>query len=538
MEKRYKFIAKNVVFLICVYVDTINCTPLNLTDPNVCPRRVAIRSHSVNETKLIIECCPDYVNQNGKCQACPAGKYWQDCLLPCMSNYHGVQCKKQCNCAYYQICDPVHGCVCNTGYTGSECSNACPSGRYGMNCSEECFCEHEAKCDTVTGDCLCSAGWLGDHCTSACPAGTYGLNCKDECFCAHDAECDPVTGGCLCTARWYGDHCTKDVEQFDGLTGECIQCNLESEKGECTSHKGKCIYRSKATCIGKRINFEQSGTRVVTGEAYKMTKIMNMLILKKKRRYQRKLSNDSQSIRGGDLIRMNVRGYGHRFYRFVSLFLYGIENHHNKIRQETVKYMKGHKDTFLPLIDENFDLHMVHQSMTDGTIELWATEAEITAVSEMKEHLVRYLHRRGKGRWFQTAQVINLTKKEENSLKDILKDDNIVIRPADKGSGIIVIDKEEYFEKLEEEITNYDTYSKTEGTRLMKLQKKVKLLVNRMNKKGSISGEMKTYLISKYPHPAKFKGNSKIHNQNKPYRTIVNGIGTATKRRVEIAKKE
>ncbi|CAC5396935.1 MEGF10_11 [Mytilus coruscus] len=311
------------------------------------------RNYSVTEKQLILECCPDYVNQNGKCQACPAGKYGRDCSLPCMPNYHGVQCKKLCNCADYKKCDPVYGCVCDTGYTGSECSNECPSGRYGVNCSEECFCEHEAKCNTVTGDCLCSAGWLGDHCTS----------------------------------------------------------------------------------------------------------------------------------------------------------------------------------------DKNFDLRMVHQSMTDGTIESWATEAEITAVCEMYnytifvktkideivawiryspinstnnnkrwiaiEHLQNHFNllrfkqkknvyvsrfilqratfknKSSKGRrreWSQTAQVINLRKKEEeNALNDILKDDNIVIRPADKGPGIVVIDKEDYFEKLEEEIKNNDTYSETEGARHMKLQKKVKL---------------------------------------------------------------
>ncbi|VDI75886.1 Hypothetical predicted protein [Mytilus galloprovincialis] len=59
-----------------------------------------------------------------------------------------------------------------------------------------------------------------------------------------------------------------------------------------------------------------------------------------------------------------------------------------------------------------------------------------------------------------------------------------------------------------------------------------------MKKEGSISGEMKTYLIPKHPHPAKLKGNPKIHKQNKPYRTIVNGIGTATEKIAEIAEKE
>ncbi|CAG2211803.1 unnamed protein product [Mytilus edulis] len=133
---------------------------------------------------------------------------------------------------------------------------------------------------------------------------------------------------------------------------------------------------------------------------------------------------------------------------------------------------------------------------------------------------------------------INLTTKEENALKDILQDDDIVIRPADKGSGIVVINKEEYFKKLEEEITNNDTYSETEQNTTHQITKKVKSLVNRMKKEGSISGEMKTYLIPKHPHPAKLKGNPKIHKQNKPYRTIVNGIGTATEKIAEIAEKE
>ncbi|XP_052073176.1 platelet endothelial aggregation receptor 1-like [Mytilus californianus] len=275
MEKRYRFIAKNVVFLIFAYVDTLNCTPLKSTDPNVCPRRVTISSHSVNQTQWIIECCPDFFNQNGKCQACPAGKYGKDCSLSCMPNYYGVQCKTQCNCTDNKKCDPIHGCVCKTGFTGSECSNACTSGTYGVNCSKKCLCEHNAECYPVTGDCLCSAGWFGDHCTKACQSGRYGVNCSEECFCAHDVECDPATGDCFCPAGRFGPHCTKecpigkfgkncseicacsDVEQCDVLTGECIQCNPESDKGECNSHKvevnnlnsGQNSYKSKDTVI-------------------------------------------------------------------------------------------------------------------------------------------------------------------------------------------------------------------------------------------------------------------------------------------------
>lgn len=42
METRYKLIANNIVFLIFALVGTTNCASLNLTDANVCPRRVTV----------------------------------------------------------------------------------------------------------------------------------------------------------------------------------------------------------------------------------------------------------------------------------------------------------------------------------------------------------------------------------------------------------------------------------------------------------------------------------------------------------------
>ncbi|VDI19835.1 Hypothetical predicted protein [Mytilus galloprovincialis] len=144
-----------------------------------------------------------------------------------------------------------------------------------------------------------------------------------------------------------------------------------------------------------------------------------------------------------------------------------------------------------------------------------------------------------KKEWSETAQINkSYNERRKRSIKDILQDDDIVIRPEDKGSGKVVIKKEEYFKKLEEDITNNDIYCETEQNTTHQITKKVKSLVNKMKKEGLISGEMKTYLISKHPHPAKLKGNLKIHKQNKPYRTIVNGIGTATEKIAEIAEKE
>ncbi|CAG2222705.1 unnamed protein product [Mytilus edulis] len=289
MEKRYKCFVTNVVFLICAYVDIMKCSPLKFTDPYVCPRK-ATMSHPMNQTQWIIECCPNFVNKNGNCQACPAGYFGKDCWQPCLPNYYGVQCKQTCNCtimcpsgthgvnctdecfcAHDADCNPITGdCLCPAGRVGPHCTKECPSGKYGVDCRNECLCAHNAECDPVTGDCLCSIGWFGDHCTSACPSGRYGMNCKEECFCAHDANCDPVTGGCICPTGRFGCHCTKvcpngtfgnncsgicacsAVEQCDVQTGKCIQCNLESDNGGCNfnkdCHQGYYDYNLNYSC--------------------------------------------------------------------------------------------------------------------------------------------------------------------------------------------------------------------------------------------------------------------------------------------------
>ena len=45
--------------------------------------------------------------------------------------------------------------------------------------------------------------------------------------------------------------------------------------------------------------------------------------------------------------------------------------------------------------------------------------------------------------------VMNISKEEERAFRDLLKDDSIIIRPADKGSGITVLNRKDYINELE-----------------------------------------------------------------------------------------
>ena len=41
-----------------------------------------------------------------------------------------------------------------------------------------------------------------------------------------------------------------------------------------------------------------------------------------------------------------------------------------------------------------------------------------------------------------------------------MTDDDIVIRPADKGSGIVVLDRSDYLARLQDEVSDDSTYKK------------------------------------------------------------------------------
>ena len=72
-----------------------------------------------------------------------------------------------------------------------------------------------------------------------------------------------------------------------------------------------------------------------------------------------------------------------------------------------------------------------------------------TYIEEVKDDLLNGLHRNFK---------MNITPSEEKAMKDLLNDPTIIIRPADKCSGIVILDVNSYAENLKQEIHDNSTY--------------------------------------------------------------------------------
>ena len=127
---------------------------------------------------------------------------------------------------------------------------------------------------------------------------------------------------------------------------------------------------------------------------------------------------------------------------------------------------------------------------------------------------------------------------EEVALQDLLSDSSIVIRPCDKGSGICILDSEDYIEKIECELKDSSTYKQTDHDLTEEITRKVEKLVNKLRRKNYITDEIKRYMLPKNVRPGQVKGNPKMHKEGTPYRVIISGLNHPTENIAEYAEKQ
>lgn len=109
-------------------------------------------------------------------------------------------------------------------------------------------------------------------------------------------------------------------------------------------------------------------------------------------------------------------------------------------------------------------------------------------------------------------------------MTELLIDDNISIRPADKGLGIVIMNTGDYIKSVECELNNTDTYEEVKHNKIIKLVKEVKDMQRDYTIKALYQKNFKKYM---QPHNARTdlaRGNPKMHKENHPMRMIVSAI--------------
>jgi hypothetical protein len=86
-----------------------------------------------------------------------------------------------------------------------------------------------------------------------------------------------------------------------------------------------------------------------------------------------------------------------------------------------------------------------------------------------------------------------LEKNHSPPVGPLLENNSIIIRPSDKGSGIVVLDTDEYRDDIEKDLLDASTYKQINENTIQKTENQIKKIVEGMYKRQSFTKEMKGY---------------------------------------------
>lgn len=132
----------------------------------------------------------------------------------------------------------------------------------------------------------------------------------------------------------------------------------------------------------------------------------------------------------------------------------------------------------------------------------------------------------------------NLTKDEVKALRELINNKNIVIKPADKGSAVVILEREKYIEEVYRQLNDKIYYRKLEEPIYLDTVPLVHVILDKLHKDKFINAKQKNALKSDIvPRPRRFYILPKIHKDPKkwtipfelpPGRPIVSDCGSET----------
>ena len=114
----------------------------------------------------------------------------------------------------------------------------------------------------------------------------------------------------------------------------------------------------------------------------------------------------------------------------------------------------------------------------------------------------------------------NLTKEEYKAIRSLKHNKEIIIKPADKGSVIVIMDKISYFSEGQKQLSHTQFYEQTDTDLTQEVMHRVNLHVHGMLQKGQISQSTCSYLTIDIDRTQQFYLLPKIH-KNPPGRPII-----------------
>lgn len=110
-----------------------------------------------------------------------------------------------------------------------------------------------------------------------------------------------------------------------------------------------------------------------------------------------------------------------------------------------------------------------------------------------------------------TKDKSNITRKERQALKELKENNEIVIKPADKGSSIVIMDRQQYLFEAHRQLNKIEHYTKLDEPIYTETQKEIGDILEELKRSGYILEKQVEYLTGAQPRARKFYMLPKIH---------------------------
>jgi len=124
----------------------------------------------------------------------------------------------------------------------------------------------------------------------------------------------------------------------------------------------------------------------------------------------------------------------------------------------------------------------------------------------------------------------NLSKEEKQALNDLKNDKTIVIKSADKGSAVIVWDRDDYCKEADSQLLNKEVYVKIESDPIPQLTKEIEECLEKIEKRGDLDSTTLKFLKVEEAKLGRFYLQPKIHKRmdSVPGRPVISNSGYFT----------
>ena len=120
----------------------------------------------------------------------------------------------------------------------------------------------------------------------------------------------------------------------------------------------------------------------------------------------------------------------------------------------------------------------------------------------------------------------NVNRKERGAIKNLAKDEDIIILPADKGRSTVILNKRDYHLKMSALLDDDKTYEKLVSDPTKSYKNRLITMLKRWKGGNGISQELYDSLYPTAECTPKMYGLPKIHKKEAPLRPIVSSIGS------------